>query len=152
MRFRILPLAARAVATATAALTAILGLGALGQPAFASHDDPTGGGKYRAGLFAFDEALHPAGSAVLSDGSAGVDRAGGVAIDIDQNNVLLGGSTDPSTTRREDLAGASFPRASFLPEPSTGLGLPIGFGLMLLARRRRAASSMSRPNSWRSCP
>jgi hypothetical protein len=98
-----------------------------------------GGGAYRAGLFAYYAGLYPAGSALLSEGGAGVDQASGVAVDIDQSRVLLGGSTDPISAQREDLAGAAFPRASFLPEPATGIALPIGFALLLAARRARRA-------------
>ncbi len=101
---------------------------------------PEGGGKHRAGLFAFDADLNPAGTAMLAEGGFGVDQAGGVAVDIDQTHVLLGGSTDPDSTQREDLAGAAYPLEDFevLPEPGAASGLALGTALLLGLSRRRA--------------
>lgn len=99
---------------------------------------PGGGGGYRAGLFAFDPVLHPVGNALFAPGEAGTDHAVGVAVDIDQENVLLGGSTDPTPTQGHDLTGASYDRVAFLPEPASPLGLLLGGALTWRMRRRRA--------------
>ena len=99
---------------------------------------PEGGTKHRAALFAFDRGLvAPAGFAWLDEGGFGVDQVGGVATDVGQGAVLLGGSTDPESGDRQDLAGASFPIVEFVPEPgATGSLTACAALLAALARRR----------------
>jgi hypothetical protein len=76
-------------------------------------------GGYRAGVFAYDAALNPAGTGFLAAGGSGVDRAAGVAVSLDGTRVLLGGGNDTGSTRLDHTA-AAFPVAGFepvVPEP-----------------------------------
>jgi hypothetical protein len=76
-------------------------------------------GGYRAGVFAYDADLNPAGTGFLAAGGAGVDRAAGVAVSLDGTRVLLGGGNDTGSTRLDHTA-AAFPVAEFepvIPEP-----------------------------------
>jgi hypothetical protein len=71
-------------------------------------------GGRRAGLFAFDADLHPAGRALLADGAGGDPaRAAGVAVSLDGARALLAGSTDESALTGHDHRAAAFPVSGF---------------------------------------
>jgi hypothetical protein len=67
-----------------------------------------------------------------------VDQAGGVATDLGQGAVLIGGSTDPESGDGHELAGASFPMTDFVPEPGARESLAAGVILLMGLARRRA--------------